>query len=95
MTFSNQFALSGYPGDLPAGDDDIPVEEELLRGPSFEACRRTATYQMVRGKGSRAGRTGLRAIFDRSLKQALGRDAALGQTKNHSEAALSPQEDRP
>jgi hypothetical protein len=50
---------------------------------------------MVRGKGSRAGRTGLRAIFDRSLKQALGRDATQGQTKNHSEAALSPQEDRP
>ena len=94
VTFSNPFTLSGYPGDLPAGDYEVLVEEELLQGLSFEAYRRTATYLTVRGRGSHAGRSELRAISDSDLKEALGRDAALSQTNNHSEAALSPQEDR-
>ena len=93
VTFSNPFTLSGYPGDLSAGDYEVLVEEELLQGLSFEAYRRTATYLTVRGRGSHAGRSELQAISDRDLKEALGRDAALGQTNNHSEAALSPQED--
>jgi hypothetical protein len=94
VTFSNPFTLSGYPGDLPAGDYEVLVEEELLQGLSFEAYRRTATYLTVRGRGSHAGRSELRAISDSDLKEALSRDAALSQTNNHSEAALSPQEDR-
>ena len=44
VTFSSPFTLSGYPGDLPAGDYEVLVEEELLQGLSFEAYRRTATY---------------------------------------------------
>jgi hypothetical protein len=94
VTFSNPFTLSGYPGDLPAGDYEVLVEEELLQGLSFEAYRRTATYLTVRGRGRHAGRSELRAISDNDLKEALCRDAALSQTTNHSEAALSPQEDR-
>jgi hypothetical protein len=94
VTFSNPFTLSGYPGDLPAGDYEVLVEEELLQGLSFEAYRRTATYLTVRGRGRHVGRTELRAISDSDLKQALSRDAALSQTNNHGEAALSPQEDR-
>jgi hypothetical protein len=90
----NPFTLSGYPGDLPAGDYEVLVEEELLQGLSFEAYRRTATYLTVRGRGRNAGRSELRAISDNDLKEALSRDAALSQTTNHSEAALSPQEDR-
>ena len=35
VTFSNPFTLSGYPGDLPAGEYEILVEEELLQGLSF------------------------------------------------------------
>lgn len=50
VTFSNPFTLPGYPGDLPAGDYEVLVEEELLQGLSFEAYRRTATYLTVRGK---------------------------------------------
>ncbi|WP_137703233.1 hypothetical protein [Marimonas lutisalis] len=93
VTFSNPFTLPGYPGDLPAGDYDVLVEEELLQGLSFEAYRRTATYLTVRGRGGHAGRIELRVISERDLKEALGRDAATTETNNHSEAALSPQED--
>lgn len=93
VTFSNPFTLPGYPGDLPAGDYEVLVEEEPLQGLSFEAYRRTATYLTVRGRCSHAGRTELRAISDSDLKEALSRDATTNETNNHSEAALSPQED--
>ncbi|WP_198671181.1 hypothetical protein [Oceanibium sediminis] len=94
VTFSNPFTLSGYPGDLPAGDYEVLVEEELLQGLTFEAYRRTATFLTVHGRGSHAGRTELRAISERDLKEALSRDAATTEKNKHSAAALSPQEDR-
>lgn len=93
VTFSNPFTLPGYPGDLPAGDYEVLVEEELLQGLSFEAYRRTATYLTVRGKGANTGRTELMAITERDLKQALRRDRAATENNNDSDAALSPQED--
>ncbi|WP_417725581.1 hypothetical protein [Salipiger sp.] len=93
VTFSNTFTLSGYADDLPAGDYEVLVEEELLHGLSFEAYRRTATYLTVRGKGRRAGGTELRATTASDLEKALKRDAAATGTTNHSDAALSPQED--
>ncbi len=93
VTFSNPFTLSGYPGDLPAGDYEVLVEEELLQGLSFEAYRRTATYLTVRGRGSRAGRSEMRVTSERDLKEALIRDADTTETSNCSDAALSPQED--
>jgi hypothetical protein len=37
LTFSNPFTLAGYPGELPAGDDDILVEDERFQGLTFEA----------------------------------------------------------
>ncbi|MBL3571860.1 hypothetical protein BV509_03385 [Rhodovulum sulfidophilum] len=93
VTFSNPFTLSGYPGDLPAGDYEVLVEEELLQGLSFEAYRRTATYLTVRGRGRHAGRSELRAISDSDLKEALSRDQGAAKKNDHSDAALSPQED--
>jgi hypothetical protein len=94
VTFSNPFTLSGYPGDLPPGDYEVLVEEELLQGLSFEAYRRTATYLTVRGRGNvMPDATELRAISDNDLKEALSRDAATTETNNHSDTALSPQED--
>ena len=93
VTFSNPFTLSGHPGELPAGDYEVLVEEELLQGLSFEAYRRTTTYLTVHGKGARAGRSEMWATTERDLKEALSRDAATTETNNHSEAALSPQED--
>ena len=93
VTFSNPFTLPGYPGDLPAGGCEVLVEEELLQGLSFGAYRRMATYLTVRGRGNHAGRTELRAISDSDLKEALSRDRGATEKDNHSEAALSPQED--
>jgi hypothetical protein len=93
VTFSSRFTLPGFPGDLPPGDYEVLVEEELLQGLSFEAYRRTATYLTVRGRGGHAGRTELRAISDSDLKEALSRDRATTEKSNHGEAAPSPQED--
>jgi len=93
VTFSNPFTLSGYPGELPAGDYEVLVEEELLQGLSFEAYRRTATYLTVRGRGRHAGRSELRATSDSDLKEALSRDQGANKKNDHSDAALSPQED--
>jgi hypothetical protein len=93
VTFSNAFALSGYADELPAGDYEVVVEEELLQGLSFEAYRRTATYLTVRGRGSHAGRTEMRTITERDLELALSRDRAVTEDTNDSEAALSPLED--
>ena len=92
VTFSNRFTLPGYVGDLPAGDYEVLVEEELLQGLSFEAYRRTATYLTVRGRGSHAGRSELRAISDSDLKEALSQDQGATKKNDHSDAALSPQE---
>lgn len=93
VTFLKPFSLSGYGGELPAGDYEVVVEEELLQGRTFEAWRRTATYLTVRGRGGLAGRTEMRATTDRDLDVALGRDQAASQDRHHSDAALSPQED--
>jgi hypothetical protein len=93
VRFSNPFTLPGYTGELPAGDYEVLVEEELLQGLSFEAYRRTATYLTVRGRGDHARRTELRPISERDLQEALSRDQAETEIDNHSDAALSPQED--
>lgn len=93
VTFSNAFTLSGYTGELPAGDYEILVEEELLQGLSFEAYRRRATYMLVHGEGGRGGRTEMRAITESDLEKALSRDQTRNEKNNDSEAALSPQED--
>jgi hypothetical protein len=92
VSFANAFTLSGYPGELPAGDYEVLVDEELLHGLSFEAYRRTATYLMVHSNGSRGGRTEMRPITESDLKKALSRDQAMTEKSKHSEAALIPQE---
>ena len=93
VTFSNAFTLSGYPGELPAGDHEILAEEELLQGLSFETYRWTATYLTVQGGANHVGRTELRPISENDLKNALSQDAATTETNKQSEAALSPLED--
>lgn len=74
VRFLNAFAVPGYPGELPAGDYEIVVEEELLQGLSFEAYRRTGTFLMVRGEGARAGRIQKWVISESDLNEALIRD---------------------
>ncbi|MCO8146944.1 hypothetical protein NHN26_17305, partial [Rhodovulum tesquicola] len=89
----NPFTVPGYSDELPAGDYDLLVEEELLQGLSFEAWRRTATYLTVQGRGSHAGRTEMRAMTEHDLTAALSRDRAANHENDHSEAAPSPQEE--
>ena len=93
VTFTNAVILPGYSDELCEGNYEVVAEEELLQGISFEAYRRTATYLIVRGKGSQAGRTERRPITEKDLEQALRRDRVLTQNENNSEAALSPLED--
>jgi len=78
VTFPNPFTLFGYLDELPAGEYEVLVEEELLEGLSFAAYRRTATYLTVRGKGRRAGHTELRPTTEKDLATALGRDLQPG-----------------
>jgi hypothetical protein len=91
VTFQHPFVLSGYTDELPAGDYDVTVHEELLEGLSFAAYRRTATFLTVRGRGRRAGRVELRSTSERDLETLLGLDR--GTATQNSETALSPSED--
>jgi hypothetical protein len=52
VTFSNDFIIGDSTRALPAGTNEILVEEELLQGLSFEAYRRTATYLMARRRSA-------------------------------------------
>ena len=92
VTFFNPFTLSGYTKELPAGEYEVVVEEELLQGLSFEAYRRTATYLTVRGKGHRAGRIEMRPTTERDLEMALSHDRSLTQEGNDGDAAPYPLE---
>lgn len=91
---TNRQALRRYPGDLPASDYNVLVKEELLQELGFVVCRRMAICLTVRGKGSLAERTELRATTEHNPDAALSCDQAGTRNKNDSEAALSPQEDR-
>jgi hypothetical protein len=72
--FLRPFTLTGYTDELPPGEYEVLVEEELLEGLSFAAYRRTATYLTVRGRGRMAGRAELRPINETDLETALGPD---------------------
>ena len=93
VTFSKDFTIGDNQRELPAGTYEIVVEEELIQGLSFEAYRRTATYLMVRGRGSNAGQTTMQTTLKEELEHAMACDRALFETTNDSEAALSPQKD--
>lgn len=93
VTFSSEVTIGESQQELPAGTYEIVVEEELMQGLSFEAYRRTATYLMVRGRGSNAGQTTMHMTTQEELEHAIACDRALCETINDSEAALSPQKD--
>ena len=91
VTFANPFSFPGFAGELPAGDYEVFVEEELIQGLSFDAWRRTSTFLTVRGRGNHTGHTQLRAISDSDLKAALNRDAAMTGVNQQSGAAVPQQ----
>ena len=74
MAFPKPFILSGYSGQLPAGEYEILVEEEVIEGLSFVAYRRTAVFLTIQGKDGQAGWTELRPITWTDLETALGQD---------------------
>jgi hypothetical protein len=74
VTFTHPFQLPDFDGDLPAGDYELVVEEELLQGLSFEAYRRTGSYLVVRALARSGGTIEMRPIDPRDLEAALIRD---------------------
>ncbi|MCV3272705.1 hypothetical protein [Roseobacter sp. WL0113] len=93
VTFLHPFSLADFPDELPAGDYEVLIQEQLLRGQGFETYQRTATHMTVPGRGDRAGWMELHTISERDLNEALSRDQGPTEMNKHSEAALSPQED--
>ena len=78
VTFAHPFQLSGFDADLPAGDYEVVVEEELLQGLSFEAYRRTGSYLVVRAPARSSGTMEMRPNDPQDLDAALSRDRAAG-----------------
>lgn len=80
VTFGFPFVIAGYTDELPAGNYEIIVEEDLLEGLSFMAYRRTATYLLVSGQKD-AGKMEMRPVEPEDIELALslddGRSTAL------------------
>ncbi len=93
VTFQHPFNLCGCPGELPAGNYEVLIYEDLLRGHGFEAYQRAATYMTVPGSGGRVGWMELRVVNESDLNEALNRDQSATENSIYSEAALPPQED--
>ncbi len=72
VTFAYPFVISGHEGALPPGSYEVVVEEELLGGVSFEACRQTASFLLISGRAGQAGATEMRLIEPRDLGGRLG-----------------------
>ena len=94
VAFARPFRIAGYDDDLPAGEYQVDVDEELLEGLSFEAYRRTGTYLVVGGQAGGRGSTEMRPVDPRDLDAALVRDRAPFDKAEPSDAALSPLEER-
>lgn len=78
VTFTRPFALSGIDGVQPPGTYTVETHEELLRGVSFAAYRRTATLIFL---PSRAGGPFVEQLVDidpLELEAAQKGDAAAG-----------------
>ena len=94
VTFAHPFRIAGYEDELPAGDYQVDVDEELLEGLSFEAYRRTGTYLLVGSQAGGRGSAEMRPVDPRDLEAALVRDRTLSHPAEPSDAALSPLEER-
>ena len=74
VTFLHPFVAAGYTGELPAGDDELLADDDVMQSDSFAAYRRTATFLLINWH---AGKSELRAVDHRDLELALG--AGSGQ----------------
>ena len=73
ITFTHPFSIRGYEESFPAGTYDVIVEEERLRGFSFDAWRQTSTHLMI---ARRADLIEMRPVEPQDLDDAIGRDRA-------------------
>ncbi|EYD71498.1 hypothetical protein Rumeso_04899 [Rubellimicrobium mesophilum DSM 19309] len=94
VTFVHPFRIADYEDELPAGDYQVVMDEELLEGRSFEAYRRTGTYLLVGSQAGGRGTAEMRPIDPRDLEAALVRDRAPRDPAEPGEAALAPLEVR-
>ena len=94
VTFAHPFRIAGYEDELPAGEYQVDMDEELLEGLSFEAYRRTGTYLLVGSQAGGRGSAEMRPVDPRDLEAALVRDRTLSHPAEPSDAALSPLEER-
>ena len=94
VVFARPFRIAGYEDELPPGDYQVDVDEELLEGLSFEAYRRTGTFLLIGSQAGGRGSTEMRPVDPRDLEAALVRDRTLSHPAEPSDAALSPLEER-
>lgn len=87
LTFPHAFCLSGYTEEFPAGDYEVLVEGDVVKGPGFSAYTRTATYLTVPRKGGKTGRSELCVTTEIDLQRALGQDGAQRWSETGSVAA--------
>jgi hypothetical protein len=94
VTFSIRSPWRDTRASLPTGDYEVLVEEELLQGLSFEAHQTDGDLPDGARQGPSCGTLRVAGDFRQRLERgAEPGSAATEDRKNHSDAALSPQED--
>jgi hypothetical protein len=48
VTFVHPFVVAGYTDKLPPGSYEHFAEDEFMQSRSFMACRKTATYLLIK-----------------------------------------------
>ena len=87
VTFPRPFTLSGYSDELPAGEYEVLVEEELIETLSFPGLPQNSDFPDYKRQGAFAGPNRNAANYlDRPGKRHLA--AAFNMTPEDSEAAL-------
>lgn len=92
VSFAHPFELDGFINELPAGDYELVVDEELIQSLSFVSYLRTATYLMIKeAKSSHSIQ--MHRIDPEELELIVSLDQKRSSKPNDGEAALSPSED--
>jgi hypothetical protein len=80
--YSEPFRLTGYPGELPAGEYELLVQEEMVTGSGFPTHRWTAAYLTDRAAPRKAGRQERRPLNAVDLARALRHSRMPGAVLN-------------
>jgi hypothetical protein len=71
VIYHQPFRLTGHPGELPAGEYELLVQEETVAGPGYPTHRWTAAYLSDRAAPRNVGRPERRPLNGSDLAQAL------------------------